>query len=512
MRIVNLQILFVLPIVVISANSLHAQNIGPRLQSVLQSAKAEEKVSVIITLSDRVDLGRFKGRRDPKNRASLNRSLRQKTAQTQQRLRRRLRNLNAQNVKSLWIINGLAATVPAKVINDIINEPGIETVTLDHTLSAPEFIGGESAEDQWNLNAIRAPDLWALGYTGENVVVASMDTGVDVNHPDLKDNWRGGANSWYDPYGEHESPCDTAGDNSGHGTQTMGIIVGGDVGETAIGVAPDANWIAVKIFNDVGDANISNIHLGFQWLLDPDGDANTDDAPDVVNNSWGYDENPNECLEFFRNDIQTLKAAGIAVICAAGNEGPQPSTSISPANYTESFAVGAVDDSNDIWSYSSRGPTPCHDNIFPNVVAPGVNIKTADLSYGGFPVYTTVSSTSYAAPHLAGAAALLLSAFPDANVGQIEWTLEQTALDLGNTGSDYDYGHGLVDAFAACQLIAVDTDRDCSVTLTDFAVLAQRWFDVNCAEHNNWCEGADMDRNTQVDWLDIVLLTRYWLE
>lgn len=203
---------------------------------------------------------------------------------------------------------------------------------------------------------------------------------------------------------------------------------------------------------------------------------------------------------------------GIAAICAAGNEGPQPSTSISPANYTESFAVGAVDDSNDIWYYGSRGPTPCHDNIFPNVVAPGVNIKTADLSYGGFPVYTTVSSTSYAAPHLAGAAALLLSAFPDANVDQIEWALEQTALDLGDTGSDYDYGHGLVDAFAAYQLIAVDTDRDCNVTLTDFAVLAQRWFDLNCAEHNNWCQRADMDRNTQVNWSDIVLLTLYWLE
>ena len=90
--------------------------------------------------------------------------------------------------------------------------------------------------------------------------------------------WRGGSNSWYDPYGQHPAvPTDM----SGHGTWTMGVMVGGDAGGTSLGVAPEAQWISVKIFNDQGGATATAIHLGFQWLLDPDGDPATPDAPDV---------------------------------------------------------------------------------------------------------------------------------------------------------------------------------------------------------------------------------------
>lgn len=165
-----------------------------------------------------------------------------------------------------------------------------------------------------------------------------MDTGVDINHPDLQSKWRGGTNSWYDPNGEHATPYDA----HGHGTQTMGIMVDGDAGGTSVGVAPVANWIAVKIFNDRGTASLSVIHQGFQWLLDPDHNPDTDDAPDVVNNSWGLDS-VNGCSSEFQADIQALKASNIAVVFAAGNYGPYPSTSISPANNTISFAAGATD-------------------------------------------------------------------------------------------------------------------------------------------------------------------------
>jgi bacillopeptidase F len=102
-----------------------------------------------------------------------------------------------------------------------------------------------------------------------------MDTGVDYLHPDLADKWRGGANSWYDPNGEHATPYDA----NGHGTGVMGILVGGTAGGTAIGVAPGAQWIAVKLFDDTGEASESDIHLGLQWFLDPDGNPDTDDVP-----------------------------------------------------------------------------------------------------------------------------------------------------------------------------------------------------------------------------------------
>ena len=120
-----------------------------------------------------------------------------------------------------------------------------------------------------------------------------MDTGVDYLHPDLAQRWRGGPNSWYDPNGEHATPYD----HTGHGTQVMGIMVGGDAGGASIGVAPGARWISVKIFNDAGYSSISIIHEGFQWLMDPDGNPDTNDAPDVINNSWGYPNDAGICLD-----------------------------------------------------------------------------------------------------------------------------------------------------------------------------------------------------------------------
>ena len=253
------------------------------------------------------------------------------------------------------------------------------------------------------------------------MVVADMDTGADINHPDLQGRWRGGANSWFDPNAEHSTPYDA----DGHGTQVLGIMVGGNTGGTSIGIAPGATWIAVKIFNDEGITTFSVIHQGFQWLLDPDNDPNTDDAPDVVNNAWGI-ESANNCSTEFMPDTQTLEAAGIAIVFSSGNYGPNPSTSISPGNNTGSFSVGATDNKNAIASFSSRGPSACDDSIFPVVVAPGVNVRAADLTYGGaFPnSYATVSGTSYAAPHISGIMALLIGAFPAASVQDLKLALK----------------------------------------------------------------------------------------
>ena len=259
------------------------------------------------------------------------------------------------------------------------------------------------------------------------------------------------ANSWYDPNGEHTTPADA----NGHGTWTMGVLVGGAAGGTAIGVVPDAKWIAVKIFNDAGVATLSRIHQGFQWLLDPDGNPATDDAPDVVNASWELSNSIGKCVLDFQTDIQNLRSAGIAVIFAAGNSGPSTNTEGSPANNNGSFAAGAVDNNSSIASFSSRGPSACDGSIFPHVVAPGVNIKTTDLTGGGvFPYsYAYVSGTSFAAPHVAGTIALLLSAFPWHTISEVELALKQSAADLGIPGGDNDYGYGLVDVLAAYNLL-----------------------------------------------------------
>ena len=147
-----------------------------------------------------------------------------------------------------------------------------------------------------------------------------------------------GPNSWFDPYGQHPT---TPLDLTGHGTATMGVMVGGDAGGTSIGMAPGATWIAARIFNDSGSGTATAIHAALQWVLDPDGNPATDDAPDVLNNSWAYGSLG--CNLAFQLDLQALRATGILPVFAAGNFGPGTSTSVSPANYPESLAVGAVD-------------------------------------------------------------------------------------------------------------------------------------------------------------------------
>ncbi|HKD97358.1 MAG TPA: S8 family serine peptidase, partial [Micromonosporaceae bacterium] len=225
---------------------------------------------------------------------------------------------------------------------------------------------------------------------------------------------------------------------------------------TAIGIAPGATWIAAKIFNDHGVATSTGIHLAIQWLLDPDRNPATPDAPDVVNNSWTM--SGAGCNLDFATDLANLRAAGILPVFAAGNFGPTAGSVPSPANNPDAFAVGSTDDADVVDPSSGRGPSACDGQVTPRLVAPGVGIRTTDL----FGLYTDVSGTSLAAPHVAGALALLLSAFPDTSAERQATALRMSAVDLGQVGPDSDYGYGRLDAFAAYQWLA--TSPDFSVT------------------------------------------------
>jgi len=436
-----------------SVIGVQSATITPDLESVLQYADPGQDIPVIITLSDQADLSGFRKERKRTRRMKMVRALKDRAGLSQRPLLNLLNKEKARKISSLWLINAIAVTAKPRVILRLAENPNVASVKLDYLISPPEPAAA-SAEGEWNIGAIGAEELWALGYRGQGIVIASMDTGVDWNHPDLAGRWRGGGNSWYDPSGEHLTPYD----RNGHGTQTMGIMVGGDAGGSSIGVAPDAKWIAVKIFNDANQAPLSAIHLGFQWLLDPDDNPATDDSPDVVNNSWGFNENVNECIEEFNPDIQALRAAGIAVVFPAGNEGPMPNSSSSPANSPGSLAVGFVDASSILAYTSSRGPSACDLEIYPELVSPGVNIRTSDLTFGGiFPdSYATVTGSSFAAPHVSGAIALLLSAFPNLAISEVENALKDSAVDLGLLGPDNQYGHGLIDATGAYHLLSDD--------------------------------------------------------
>ena len=419
--------------------------LAPEVESALAVAQAGQMIPVIVRLRDQADLRAVGGRTRAQRLRAVVTALKARSVLSQRVLRPLVQTRLAQGRVSrfefLWILNGFAITASPDFIQELSTRPEVASITPDLSVQAPAPLASSGIVEP-NLSVINAPALWSLGYQGQGVVVASMDTGVDYNHPDLQAQWRGGSNSWFDPSGQHPTvPTDV----SGHGTWTMGVMVGRDLGGSAIGVAPAAQWIAVKIFNDQGSATATGIHQGYQWLLDPDGNTATADAPDVVNNSWAYG-GPGCNLEF-QPDLQALVAAGIVPVFAAGNYGPGTSTSVSPANYPEAFSVGATNNADTIYAYSSRGPTTCGQPsaVFPRVVAPGVNVLTTDL----FGFYYATSGTSLSAPHASGALALLLSAYPDTSVDQQEAALTNSAVDLGTAGADDNYGAGRIDALAA---------------------------------------------------------------
>jgi serine protease AprX len=350
------------------------------------------------------------------------------------------------DVTPFWIFNGVMVDATADVIRELASRSDVLRITPNRVVhEAPT--PAAAAEPEANLSIVHAPEVWNLGFQGQGVVVATMDSGVDITNADLAARWRGGSHSWYDPSGQHPtSPIDL----TGHGTGTMGIILGGSAGGTAIGIAPAAQWIAVKIFDDRGVATAAKIHLGYQWLLNPNGDPTNPGSPQVVNNSWSLGT-PGCDLEF-QADLQALRALDIVPVFAAGNFGPETATGPSPANYPEALSVGATNNLDQISSLSSLGPSTCGSTsrIYPNVVAPGVSIRTADL-FGGYQVAT---GTSLSAPHVSGALALLLSAFPHLTADSQQAAVMNNAVDLGTAGPDNTYGYGRLDVLAAYNSLA----------------------------------------------------------
>ncbi len=428
----------------------NANRISPALQKELAGMAQTDMTTVVVRLKQEANLPFEKS---PGHGEQLHRvieALTQTAEGTQGPLKTfletRKRKGAVMKFTPLWIFNGFSVTANARTIQELALHRDVLSITPDAVDIVPTSASQALDNPEPNISLINAPALWTMGYTGQSVVVASLDTGVNLSHADLAAQWRGGSNSWYDPYAEHAAPADL----DGHGTWTMGLMVGGNTAGTDIGVAPGAQWIAAKIFNDQGTTSATAIHQSYQWILDPDGNPLTADAPHVVNNSWAY--GTPGCFLDFEPDLQALRAAGILPIFAAGNGGPASNTSYSPANNPSAFAVGAINNASGIYGLSSRGPTNCGGStgVFPELTAPGVNVNTTDI--GGF--FTTATGTSMAAPHVTGGLALLLSAYPNLSVTLQEDALRYSAFDLGMIGPDDTYGYGRLDLLAAFNWLA----------------------------------------------------------
>lgn len=359
--------------------------------------------------------------------------------------------------RPLWIVNAIAATGTADAIHALAAQPEVAAIRPDavvdyfqppdpdhlHALLQEAEIAHGAARS-WGIERIGAPQTWyGLGVDGQGVTVAIMDSGVDFQHPDLIDNYRGNLGNgnfehdgnWYNAaYPTVTVPTDTL----GHGTHVAGTAVGAN----GIGVAPGAQWIAVNIGREGGYIFTSDTHAGFEWLLAPGNNPAL--APDIVNGSWGGDGAVTE----FVADMDALRLAGIIPVFAAGNSGPFPQTVGFPASYTNTLSVGASDDLDEVAWFSSRGPSFFNDEIKPWVVAPGTRILSS--LPGG--IYGYYNGTSMAAPHTSGAIALLLAANPAlGSQTAVMPILANTAVPISTTHPNMESGWGRLDVYAAVQ-------------------------------------------------------------
>jgi serine protease AprX len=290
---------------------------------------------------------------------------------------------------------------------------------------------GVPATIEPGITYTHAPDVWALGFKGETIVVASADTGVRWTHNALKPHYRGwdGANAnhnfnWHDSIHsgggvcgpDSPEPCD----DFFHGSHTTGTAIGDDGGTNQIGMAPGAKWIACRNM-DQGNGTPATYMECMEFFLAPyplnctpnEGDPTK--APDITINSWGCPVSEG-CVvgDELQAAVEAQEAAGIQMVVAAGNSGSSCSTvSDPPSFYEASYTVGALNTGTDtIADFSSRGPVTrdASNRTKPDITAPGTNTRSCDNSCDD--CYTFASGTSMATPHISGAMALLWSAIP----------------------------------------------------------------------------------------------------
>ena len=336
-------------------------------------------------------------------------------------------------------INAVSAKIPADKMELLKSDPSIEYIEEDHTATILVFPEEPLTDEQkkalaaaqiipWGVAKIRASEVWPSGDMGMEIRVCIIDTGITYNHPDLKDNYKGGfnfVNNTPDPL-----------DDNGHGTHVAGTIAAmyNDIG--VVGAAPKASLYSLKALDNNGSGSYSNIIAAMQWSID--------NNMQIVSMSLGG-SSYSKALEDICNAAYN---GGILIAAAAGNSGGDGSkdTVLYPAKFESVIAVAATDQNDQRASFSSCGPEV-------EVSAPGVSIPstvpTSGTKYSDPSGYMSLSGTSMACPHASGTAALVMKKDPNLGNANVRKILSNTSVDLGSPGRDVFYGFGRIDAKAA---------------------------------------------------------------
>jgi subtilisin family serine protease len=412
-----------------------------------------------------------------------------KAQSTQEPILQWLRERNIEH-QSFYIVNAILVKGTREIAETLAARPDVARVegnpVIHNDLPQPGPVEesplqprspGAPAIVEPGIAYTHAPDVWALGFTGQTIVVASADTGVRWTHAALKPHYRGwdGTNAnhnlnWHDSI--HDSVGNPCGNDSPepcddyfHGSHTTGTAIGDDGGVNQIGMAPGAKWIACRNM-DQGDGTPARYIECMEFFLAPyplnctpsEGDPTK--APDITINSWGCPVSEG-CIvgDELQAAVEAQRTAGIQMVVAAGNSGSACSTvSDPPAFYEASYTVGALDTGTDnIAFFSSRGPVTRDGSgrLKPDITAPGNPTRSATNLCDS--CYDFASGTSMATPHIAGAMALLWSAHPELRnqVDLSRTVLNEAAFDINSTQCDAGgtpnnvYGWGRVDVAAA---------------------------------------------------------------
>lgn len=485
------KLLFLLLTAMLCMNGFAQSVIDPFLGEEMTRRSDDEKINIIVIMKAQYDRAQLNRRADwfttrSERREFVVNELKEFANATQYDLRHTLAEMERVGMvtspRILWMANAMGLSANKAAINDLARRNDIQIIGYDierNWIPDGEVAAPASAtrEITPNVTQVNADDVWALGYTGEGVVVAVIDTGVNYNHLDVADHlWDGGTefpHHGYDVYNNDNDPMD----DMGHGSHCAGTVCGDGSAGSQTGMAPNATLMCVKCLNSQGGGGATPIAAGIQWAVEH--------GCDMFSMSLGIANSTIAERTLLRHMCVAALDAGVVAAIAAGNEGnqmwqaPIPNNvrvpgscpppymdevqGENPGDLTCSVCIGAVNYNDAAANFTSHGPVTWTNTEFgdypydpgiglirPDVCAPGVDIKS--LNYQTNTGYTSMSGTSMATPCAAGCMALMLSKDPNLMPADVCRILEETAVRLAE-GKSNIYGFGRIDVLAAVEAI-----------------------------------------------------------